>query len=48
MEPIEAIEPRTAGFEPWLFGTAAALKRALRGRTRHALRKVPTGAPGLR
>jgi glycosyltransferase involved in cell wall biosynthesis len=42
MEPIEAIEPRTAGFEPWLFGTAASLKHALRGRTRHALRKIST------
>ncbi|MGH6899187.1 MAG: glycosyltransferase family 2 protein [Geminicoccaceae bacterium] len=53
MEPIEALEPRAAAFEPWLFGRAAALKRALLCRTRQALRKISAGAsrprrPGLR
>jgi hypothetical protein len=39
---MEAIEPRTAGFELWLSGTAAALKHARRCRTRQALHKVST------
>ena len=30
LEPIEAVAPRASRLEPWLFGMAAALKRALR------------------
>ena len=48
MEPIEALAPRAAAFEPWLFGRAASLKRAIRGATRQALRHVSVGASSPR
>jgi glycosyltransferase involved in cell wall biosynthesis len=32
MEPIEAIAPRAAAIEPWLFDLGAALKRTLQGK----------------
>jgi hypothetical protein len=38
MEPIEAIEPRAAKFEPWLVALAATLKRAVRRRIASAIR----------
>ena len=44
MEPIEALAPRAAAFEPWLVGKAAAL----RGGTRQALRHVSGGASSPR
>jgi glycosyltransferase involved in cell wall biosynthesis len=44
MEPVEALEPRAAAFEPWLFGRAAALRCAIRDATRQALRHVSVGA----
>jgi hypothetical protein len=48
MEPIEALAPRAAAFEPWLFGRAASLKRVVRCGPRQALRHVSAGASGPR
>ena len=44
MEPIEALEPRAAAFEPWLFGTGASLKHVIRYRSGQALRRLSAGA----
>ena len=46
VEPIEAIEPRAARIERWLFGMAASLKRAVRRRSVSALEKAPAGSVG--
>ena len=44
MEPIEAIAPRAAAIEPWLFDLGAALKGALRRSLASALEKRPVGS----
>ena len=38
MEPIEAVQPRASRLEPWLFGTAGALKHAARRKIASAIR----------
>jgi glycosyltransferase involved in cell wall biosynthesis len=48
MEPIEALAPRAAAFEPWLVGKAASLKRAIRRASRQARRHVFVGASSSR
>jgi glycosyltransferase involved in cell wall biosynthesis len=46
MEPIEAVAPRAAAIEPWLFGMGARLKRAVRRGAVPALAKSPVGEAG--
>lgn len=46
LEPIETIEPRAFWIERWLFGAAAALKRAIRRKTTSALEKASVGSAG--
>jgi glycosyltransferase involved in cell wall biosynthesis len=46
MEPIEAIAPRAAAIEPWLFDLGASLKRALRRSLASGLEKRPVGSAG--
>jgi glycosyltransferase involved in cell wall biosynthesis len=44
MEPIEAIAPRAAAIEPWLFDLGASLKGALRRSLASGLEKRPVGS----
>lgn len=48
VEPIEALEPRAAALEPWLFNLGASLKRALLRRPLSAPGEAPghTASPG--
>lgn len=46
MEPVEAIAPRAAAVEPWLFDLGAALKRAIRRSITSGLEKAPVGEAG--
>jgi glycosyltransferase involved in cell wall biosynthesis len=46
LEPIEAIAPRTAAIEPWLFDLGAALKRTVRRSIASGLAKAPVGEAG--
>jgi glycosyltransferase involved in cell wall biosynthesis len=45
MEPVEALAPRAAGFEPWLFGGCAALRRAVARVAASVGRRTPAAAP---
>jgi glycosyltransferase involved in cell wall biosynthesis len=46
MEPIEAVAPRAAAVEPWVFDTGARLKSALRRSIASALAKARVGEAG--
>jgi glycosyltransferase involved in cell wall biosynthesis len=46
MEPVEAIAPRAAAIEPWLFDFGAWLKRAVRRSLTSALEKRPVSSTG--